>query len=134
MKKVTKIAPTVAFTSETRKLRVAAYCRVSTDNREQLESLEAQVRHYESVIRDNPKWTFSGAYVDEGITGTKKDRRPGLLKMIADCEGKKLDLILTKSISRFARNTTDCLELVRKFLGLGIFIQFEKESIHTGSS
>ena len=133
MKKVTKIIPNVAFASEAAKLRVAAYCRVSTDNDEQLESLETQIRHYESAIRANPEWEFIDVYYDEGITGTKKERRPGLLRMIADCEGKKIDLILTKSISRFARNTTDCLELVRKLLGLGIFIHFEKENIHTGS-
>ncbi|MEA4830607.1 MAG: recombinase family protein, partial [Enterococcus thailandicus] len=81
----------------------------------------------------NPDWEFAGIYSDEGITGTKKEKRPGLLRMISDCENKKIDFIVTKSISRFARNTTDCLELVRKLLELGIFIYFEKENINTGS-
>ena len=134
MKKVTKIAqnkPTV-FTEQP-KLRVAAYCRVSTDTDEQLVSLDAQIKHYESYINANPDWEFAGLYYDEGITGTKKEKRPELLRMISDCENKKIDFIVTKSIIRFARNTTDCLELVRKLIGLGIFIYFEKENINTGS-
>ncbi len=133
MKKVTKIAQNSADFIEQPKLRVAAYCRVSTDSDEQLVSLEAQVKHYESYIRANSDWEFAGLYYDEGITGTKKEKRPELLRMISDCENKKIDFIVTKSISRFARNTTDCLELVRKLLGLGVFIYFEKENINTGS-
>lgn len=133
MKKVTKIVQNTADFTERPKLRVAAYCRVSTDSDEQLVSLEAQVKHYESYIKANPDWEFAGLYYDEGITGTKKEKRPELLRMISDCENKKIDFIVTKSISRFARNTTDCLELVRKLLGLGIFIYFEKENINTGS-
>jgi DNA invertase Pin-like site-specific DNA recombinase len=133
LKKVTKIAQNSADFIEQPKLRVAAYCRVSTDSDEQLVSLEAQVKHYESYIRANSDWEFAGLYYDEGITGTKKEKRPELLRMISDCENKKIDFIVTKSISRFARNTTDCLELVRKLLGLGVFIYFEKENINTGS-
>lgn len=133
MKKVTKIAQNTADFTERLKLRVAAYCRVSTDSDEQLVSLETQIKHYESYIKANPDWEFAGLYFDEGITGTKKEKRPELLRMIADCENKQIDFIVTKSISRFARNTTDCLELVRKLLGLGIFIYFEKENINTGS-
>lgn len=131
--KITKIVQDVLPASERPKLRVAAYCRVSTDSDEQLGSLEKQMKHYEASIRADPDWTFAGVYFDEGITGTKKEKRPGLLRMIADSENGKIDLILTKSVSRFARNTTDCLELVRKLLDLGVFIQFEKENIHTGS-
>ncbi|ABZ85487.1 DNA recombinase, putative [Heliomicrobium modesticaldum Ice1] len=133
MKKVTKIAQNTADFTERPKLRVAAYCRVSTDSDEQLVSLETQIRHYESYINANPDWEFAGLYYDEGITGTKKEKRHELLRMISDCENKKIDFIVTKSISRFARNTTDCLELVRKLIDLGIFIYFEKENINTGS-
>ena len=133
MKKVTKIAQNTADLTEQTKLRVAAYCRVSTDSDEQLVSLEAQIKHYASYINANPEWEFAGLYYDEGITGTKKEKRPELLRMIADCEDRKIDLIVTKSISRFARNTTDCLELVRKLLDLDVFIYFEKENINTGS-
>ncbi len=133
MKKVTKIAQNTADFTERPKLRVAAYCRVSTDSDEQLESLQTQLKHYESYINANPDWEFAGLYYDEGITGTKKEKRPELLRMISDCENKKIDFIVTKSISRFARNTTDCLELVRKLIDLGIFIYFEKENINTGS-
>ncbi|MEA4964166.1 recombinase family protein [Lutispora sp.] len=133
MKKVTKITQNTADFTERSKLRVAAYCRVSTDSDEQLESLQTQIKHYESYISANPDWEFAGLYYDEGITGTKKEKRPELLRMISDCENKKIDFIVTKSISRFARNTTDCLELVRKLIDLGIFIYFEKENINTGS-
>lgn len=133
MKKVTKIAPNAASSAEQSQLRVAAYCRVSTDSDDQLASLETQISHYESYIKANPTWEFAGLYYDEGITGTKKEKRPELLRMIADCEDKKIDFIVTKSISRFARNTADCLELVRKLIALGIFIYFEKENINTGS-
>ena len=133
MKKVTKITRDPIDFSEHNKLRVAAYCRVSTDSEEQIVSLETQLKHYETTIKANPDWEFAGLYYDEGITGTKKEKRPELLRMIADCERRKIDLIVTKSISRFSRNTTDCLEMVRKLLRLKIFIFFEKENIHTGS-
>jgi site-specific DNA recombinase len=131
--KVTKISPNIADLTEQSKLRVAAYCRVSTGSDEQQESLNTQIKHYESYIKANPDWEFAGIYYDEGITGTKKEKRPELLRMISDCENRKIELIVTKSISRFARNTTDCLELVRKLLDLDIFIYFEKENINTGS-
>ena len=135
MKKVTKIVQNKpAVFTEQPKLRVAAYCRVSTDTDEQLVSLDAQIKHYESYINANPNWEFAGLYYDEGITGTKKEKRPELLRMVSDCENKKIDFIVTKSISRFARNTTDCLELVRKLIDLGIFIYFEKENINTMDS
>ncbi len=133
MKKVTKIAPTTRPTAEQSQLRVAAYARVSTDSDEQLVSLETQKNHYESYIKANPEWEFAGLYYDEGITGTKKEKRPELLRMIADCEQSKIDLIVTKSISRFARNTMDCLGLVRKLTKLGISVYFESENINTGS-
>ena len=131
MKKITKIEPSGEHIAA-RKLRVAAYCRVSTDMEIQLASLEAQKTHYEALINSNPEWEFAGLYYDEGITGTKKEVRPALMKMIADCEEGRIQRILTKSLSRFSRNTTDCLELVRKLLGIGVTIYFEKENIDTG--
>ncbi len=99
---------------------------------DQLISLEMQKAHYEDYIKANSDWEYAGLYYDEGITGTKKEVRPALLKMIADCEDGKIDYIITKSVSRFARNTADCLELVRKLLGLGIAVYFEKENLDTG--
>lgn len=133
MKKVTKIIQNTPDFTERPKLRVAAYCRVSSDRDEQLVSLETQIKHYEAYIKANPAWEFAGVYYDEGITGTKKEKRPELLRMIADCEDRKIDFIVTKSISRFARNTIDCLELIRKLINLGVFVYFEKENLNTES-
>ena len=113
MKKITKIEPAATMNSH-RKLRVAAYCRVSSSFTDQLESLEVQKAHYEEFITLNSEWEFAGLYYDEGISGTHKESRPALLQMMADCEDGKIDYIVTKSLSRFARNVTDCLELVRK--------------------
>lgn len=133
MKKITKIESNPRDIANETKLRVAAYCRVSTDSEEQLISLETQKLHYDSFIKSKPDWEFAGIYYDEGISGTKKEKRAELLRLISDCENKKIDFIVTKSISRFARNTIDCLEIVRKLVDLGIFIYFEKENINTGS-
>jgi len=116
-----------------RKTRVAAYCRVSTDSDEQMLSLEAQKEHYESFIKANPDWEYAGIYYDEGISGTKTAKREGLKELLEDCEKGLIDLVFTKSISRFSRNTTDCLAIVRKLLNYDVYIQFEKENIHTGS-
>jgi site-specific DNA recombinase len=113
------------------KLRVAAYCRVSTSSDDQKESLTYQRLHYEKYIKSNPDWEYVDVYSDEGISGTKKDNRIALMRLIADCENKKVDIIVTKSISRFSRSTTDCLELVRKLSDLGVYVVFEKESIDT---
>lgn len=132
MKRITKIEERRADLLVKPKLRVAAYCRVSTGTEEQLVSLKAQKLHYESYIKGNPDWEFCGLYYDEGITGTKKEKRTELLRLISDCENGKIDFIVTKSISRFARNTMDCLELVRKLVDLGIYIYFEKENLNTG--
>ena len=126
MKKITKITELeISLLSKT-KIRVAAYARVSTDSDEQLVSLKAQREHYETYIKSNPEWEFVGLYYDEGISGTKKEKRPELLRMIRDCENGKIDFIVTKSISRFARNTMDCLELVRSLMDIGVYIYFEK--------
>lgn len=131
MKKITKIE--AAESKSKKKLRVAAYCRVSTDNDAQLESLDTQKTHYESYISARNEWELAGIYVDEGISGTSAEKRTELMKMMADCETGKIDFVITKSISRFSRNTTDCLEMVRKLLDLNNPIFFEKENINTGS-
>ena len=114
-----------------RQLRVAAYCRVSTDDEEQLTSYEAQQTFYTDKIMSNPDWTMAGIFADEGITGTSARKRPEFLRMIRQCKQKKIDLILTKSISRFARNTVDCLGYIRALRELGIAVIFEKENINT---
>lgn len=132
MNRVTKIEQTKAGTNK-RKIRVAAYCRVSTSQDDQLISLAAQRSHYETYIRQNPDWEYVGVYYDEGLTGTKKENRPALLRLMQDAEHGLIDLIITKSISRFSRNTTDCLELIRRLKELHVAIFFEKENINTGS-
>lgn len=111
--------------------RVAAYCRVSTDNEEQLNSYENQKRAYTEMIAAKKEWTLAGIYADEGISGTRADKRPQFKKMIADCEAGKIDYIITKSVSRFARNTVDCLDHVRMLKGMGIGVYFEEQNIDT---
>lgn len=133
MKKVTKIDKIQPSKAAKKKLRVAAYCRVSTDSDAQLESLETQKTHYENYITSRDDWEFAGLYFDEGITGTKADKRPKLMRLIEDCKAKKVDFVITKSISRFSRNTTDCLDIVRTLLNLNIPVYFEKENINTDS-
>ena len=113
------------------KLRVAAYCRVSTATDAQLESLEAQKNHYENYINSRDGWCFAGVYYDEGITGTKASKRPELMRLLADCKAKKIDFVITKSISQFARNTLDCLKYIRMLKDKNIPVFFEKESINT---
>ena len=112
--------------------RVAAYCRVSTSLTEQKESLQAQREHFEQYIGQRQGWVFAGIYSDEGISGTRKETRPALQRLLQDCENGLIDRIVTKSLSRFARNTADCLEMVRHLLELGIPIYFEKEHLDTG--
>lgn len=114
-----------------RQLRVAAYCRVSTDEEEQLTSYEAQKNYYTDYIMKNPDWAMAGIFADEGITGTSARKRPEFLRMIKLCKNKKIDIVLTKSISRFARNTVDCLNYIRALKELGIAVIFEKENINT---
>ncbi|WP_172408196.1 recombinase family protein [Desulfosporosinus sp. FKA] len=114
-----------------KKLRVCAYVRVSTNQSEQQESFSAQVQHYTSYINNNPAWTFAGIYSDQGISGKNIEKRLEFMRMVQDAENKKFDLIITKSISRFARNVQDCLETVRKLKLLGIAVHFEKEAINT---
>src|SRR5690554_2068830 len=113
------------------KIRMAAYCRVSTDQEEQLSSYENQVNYYKAYIEQNHIYELAGIYADEGISGTNTKKREEFNRMIADCRAKKIDRIITKSISRFARNTLDCLNYVRELKELGIGIIFEKENIDT---
>ena len=113
------------------KLRVAAYCRVSTDTEEQATSYEAQIAHYTEYIQKNPEWEFAGVYADDGISGTNTKKRSEFNRMIEDCEAGNIDMIITKSISRFARNTLDCLKYIRQLKEKNIPVFFEKESINT---
>ena len=110
---------------------VAAYCRVSTDNEEQLTSYTTQKRVYTDMIAANKEWALAGIYADEGISGTRADKRPEFKKMIDDCLAGKIDYIITKSVSRFARNTVDCLDYVRMLKARGIGIYFEEQNIDT---
>jgi len=115
----------------TAKLRVGAYCRVSTDNEEQLSSYKAQVTHYTDHIKRNTEWEFGGIYADEGISGTNTKKRVEFNRMIEDCMVGKIDMVITKSISRFARNTPDTLQYVRQLKEKNVAIFFEKENVNT---
>lgn len=113
------------------RIRVAAYCRVSTDGDEQLGSFVSQKSYYEEKIRQNKEWVLAGIFADEAITGTKVDKREGFQEMIRECQNGKIDMILTKSISRFSRNTQDTLKYVRMLRDRNIAVIFEKENINT---
>ena len=113
------------------KRRVAGYARVSTDSDEQFTSYEAQVDYYTQYIKRNPEWEFVKVYTDEGISGTNTKHRIGFNEMIADAMSGKIDLIVTKSVSRFARNTVDSLVTIRKLKEKGVEVYFEKENIYT---
>lgn len=116
------------------KLRVAAYCRVSTDSDEQATSYEAQVEHYTAFIKQNSEWEFAGIFADDGISGTNTKKREEFNRMIGECMAGNIDLIVTKSISRFARNTLDCLKYIRELKEKNIPVFFEKENINTMDS
>ena len=113
------------------KLKVCAYCRVSTESEEQASSYEAQVEHYTGYIKRNPEWEFAGIYADDGISGTNTKKRDEFNRMINDCMEGKIEMIITKSISRFARNTLDCLKYIRQLKDKNIPVFFEKENINT---
>ncbi len=115
-----------------KRLRVCAYARVSNDKNEMLHSLSQQVSHYNEMITTNPNWTFAVIYADEGLSGTKENR-PQFQKMVQDCKDGKIDLIITKSISRFSRNTTVMLEIVRMLDSFGIDVYFEEQKMNTRS-
>ncbi|ABZ82752.1 resolvase, n-terminal:recombinase, putative [Heliomicrobium modesticaldum Ice1] len=114
------------------KLRIAAYARVSSDSDDQLNSFAAQVSHYTTLIRENENWELVDIYADEGVTGLRMDKREDFQRLLRDCRKGKIDRILTKSISRFSRNTRECLETIRELKSLGVTIYFEKEHIDTG--
>jgi len=121
-------------TASTKKRKVAAYARVSTDSDEQLTSYDAQVSYYSAYIKGKPEWEFAGMYTDEGISGMMMKKREGFNTMIADALAGKIDLIITKSVSRFARNTVDSLTTIRKLKEKGVEVYFEKENIFTFDS
>lgn len=110
-------------------MRVAAYCRVSTGSEDQLESYKAQVAYYTDAIAKNPRWRFVDIYADEGITGVMAKKRTNFMRMMRDCEKGKIDLILTKSVARFARNTVDSLNYVRRLKAKGIGVYFEEQAL-----
>lgn len=114
-----------------RKLKVAAYARVSTDSEDQLNSFESQVKYYNEKITKNIEWSFVEVYADESISGTQDYKRSNFMRMIQDSMNGKIDLILTKSISRFARNTLDTLKYVRMLKEKNVAILFEEENINT---
>ena len=114
-----------------KKLRVAAYCRVSTETEEQNSSYEVQVAHYTEFIKKNNEWEFAGIFADDGISGTNTKKRDEFNRMIAECMDGNIDMVITKSISRFARNTLDCLQYIRQLKDKNISVYFEKENINT---
>jgi DNA invertase Pin-like site-specific DNA recombinase len=111
--------------------QVCAYCRVSTDSEEQLTSYSSQIKHYSSFIKSNPNWSFVGIYADEGISGTQVKNRTEFMRMIEDAFNGKIDIIIAKSISRFARNTLDTLKYCRELREHNVDVYFEKENLHT---
>ena len=113
------------------KLRVAGYCRVSTEDETQATSFEAQVEHYTDYISKHPGWVLAGIYADDGISGTNTKEREGFNRLIEDCMNGTVDMVVTKSISRFARNTLDCLKYIRMLKDKNIAVYFEKENINT---
>lgn len=133
MKKIIEIPATVTKQSKNtdKQYRVAAYCRVSTDKEEQENSLENQITYYKNKIESTPNWMLVDIFADLGISGVSSKNRPEFQRMMNLCDKGKIDLIITKSISRFARNTVDCLSCVRSLKAKNIGIIFEKEGINT---
>lgn len=128
--KISKIEPKISA----KRKRVAAYARVSMDNESMINSLEAQISYFSELIGANPDWDFAGIYADEGISGTMASHRKEFNRMLSDCEEGKIDVILTKSISRFARNTVTLLKTVRRLRELGVEVRFERENISTADA
>lgn len=131
--KITRRAPNAIPEMFARK-RVAGYARVSVETERMKHSLSEQVSYFSNLIQSNPAWEYAGVYCDEGISGTKMENRKEFMRMIADAEAGKIDIILTKSISRFARNTVDLLKTVRYLRGINVEVRFERENINTLSS
>ena len=131
MPKISKIEPTVPAIKQLKK--VAAYARVSMQSERMMHSISAQVSYYSKLLQKNPDWEYAGVYADDFISGTNTVKRDEFKRMLADCEKGKIDIILTKSISRFARNTVDLLKTVRDLKAKGIEVRFEKENINSMS-
>lgn len=132
MREITKVKPSVPIIR--RKKRAAAYARVSLESERLMHSLSVQISYYSELIQNNPEWEHAGVYADEGISGTQTERRSEFKRLIKDCEDGKIDIILVKSISKFARNTVDLLKTVRRLKELGIEVRFEKENISSLSA
>ena len=132
MPTVTVIQPTITEEKAVR-IRCAAYCRVSSDSEDQLNSFMAQTRYYSRIFENSETETLIDIYADEGVTGTCEDKRDEFQRMMKDCRKGKIDRIYTKSISRFARNTRECLKNIRELKSLGITIYFEKENLDTAN-
>lgn len=134
-RKVTFIPPKIeaskAVINKYRQIKVAAYCRVSTQMEEQLNSYEVQKKHYTEKINSESKWQLVGIYADKGITGTSALKRDEFMRMIRDCKKKKIDMIITKSISRFSRNTLDCLKYIRLLKEMNVDVFFEEQGLHS---
>lgn len=126
-----KVATIAAVVKEKEKLRVAAYARVSTDLDSQETSIENQREHYLHYINGHEDWELAGIYEESGVSGTKAETRPELMKLMKDCRAGEIDLVITKSISRFARNTSECIAMVRELTDIGVTLIFEKENIDT---
>jgi DNA invertase Pin-like site-specific DNA recombinase len=124
----------LGLAQQTRRIRVAAYCRVSTDLEQQQSSLETQMSVFRQRISEHPGWVLAGIYADEGISATQAKNRKQFLQMLQDAEAGKIDYIITKSISRFARNTVECVAAVRDLQAKGVQVYFEKENLDTGTS
>ena len=131
MRKISKIEPTMPAVAA--KKKVAGYARISMESERMHHSLSAQISYYNALIQKKPEWEFAGVYADDGISGTGTAKRSEFLRMLADCEAGKIDIILTKSIQRFARNTVDLLETVRHLKNIGVEVRFEKENINSMS-
>ena len=130
-RKVTQVA--FGIPELQRDKNVAAYCRVSSGKDAMLHSLEAQVSYYSGLIQSHSGWEYAGVYADEARTGTK-DTRENFVRLLADCRAGKIDMVLTKSISRFARNTVTLLETVRELKQIGVDVYFEEQNIHSLST
>ena len=132
-KKITRIDPVKQQVTQQLqpKKRVCSYCRVSTDSREQQNSFSAQLKYYKTLIENQEDWQFAGIYADEARSGMKLQKRDDFLRMMKDCEDGKIDMVITKSVTRFARNTVDSIQAIRRLKELGIAVFFEKEHINS---
>jgi DNA invertase Pin-like site-specific DNA recombinase len=126
-----EIIPIAPLSMEAIKIRMAAYARVSSDSEDQLNSYLSQVKYYTTIISENENCAFIDCYADEGLSGLDAAKRPDFQRMLLDCRAGKIDRILCKSVSRFARNFTECLEIIRELKRIGVSVLFEKEGIDT---